>query len=78
MKVYNYSKYYGTEKIKKLDALTQTYKDIRLYKQLDDHEQMKIKIEKTNKKIFETNDMLLAEEHTVECYKEILYRTETD
>jgi len=39
---------------------------------------MKIKIEKTNKKIFETNDMLLAEEHTVECYKEILYRTETD
>jgi len=32
VKVYNYSKYYGTEKIKKLDALTQTYKDIRLYK----------------------------------------------
>ena len=58
--------------------MTQTYKDIRLYKQLDDHEIMKEKIQNTNQAIVQTNEHLLVEEHTVDCYKEILYRTEND
>lgn len=62
----------------KLNNLKQAYVDLRLNKQLDEHDKFKARIEDTRVEIVQTTKILDVAEFEVDQYKSVLRRTEIE